>query len=108
MSKSARRGVSGEYIDAVEGLRQRPAQQPDGLVEVVPADELRGVLAVVPAALEPRAGARDAVHERLHRVGAAVDDVLAHDQYAGHEVGPVLAGVEEHPAEAAHFRLRGV
>ena len=40
--------------------------------------------------------------------GRLVDDVLAHDHDAGHVVGPVLAGVEEHAAEAADLGLRRV
>ena len=38
--------------------------------------------------------------------GPLVDDVLPHDDDAGHVVGPVLARVEEHAPEAAQLRLR--
>src|SRR5262249_5867108 len=70
--------------------------------------EVGGVLAVGTALVQPQARARDPVNEDLHGPGPRLDDVLPRHDDAGHVVGPVLAGVEEDPAEPAELRLRRV
>ena len=88
-------------------LGQRPAQQGGLLVVVEAADEIGGVFAMRLAGIEPQAGAGDAIHQRLHHLRTLVDQILPHDENAGHVVGPVFAGLEEDAAKAAQFRLRG-
>src|SRR5262249_47234705 len=70
--------------DAVEWLGQGMTQDLRPLAVVVTGDEVRGVLAMRPALVQPKPRTGDAVDQDLHGFGPAVDHVLADHDHAGH------------------------
>src|ERR1700733_3767270 len=96
----------GAIGDPVHRLGQGPSQQRGVLVVVEAGHEIRGVLTMGLARIQPEAGTGDAVHQGLDDLWTLIDKVLAYDQNARHVVRPILASLKQDSSKAAYFRLR--